>query len=265
MALYQTEAMNWPPSQDFKDCFALVKAHLVQKSDNGLVWQKSQPHPPFLEHLSFHLGNQKFFVTITDVDQKLEVPNDISGAAHAARLFNGLPCAIFVEKSDGNWSVIGEDWCLYAPENDEWPVHGLFNPIDLLTTEKIPLNQNELHYAAVRGKVEQFHDEFEGSKFRVQYDPGIFPSFTMQRPGIAYEEAFCVFANPFASFGSDKDERKRKLIEMKSTFMDLGLKAFSLDVQVIAAEQDLGDEENIVQVCRCEPYYIMSKKLEYLE
>ena len=265
MTLYQSKGMNIVPSQDFKDCFALVKKHLLQKSDNGLVWQKSQPNPPFLEHLSFHLGNQKFFVTITDVDQELEVPSDINNAAHAARLFNGLPCAIFVEKSDGKWSIIGEDWCLYAPENDEWPVHGLFNPIDLLTTEKIPLNQNELHYAAVRGMVQKYSDEFEGSKFNTQYDPGIFPSYTMQRVDIPYEEAFCVFANPFPSFGSDEDERKKKLIEMKSAFMDLGLKAYSLDVQVIAAEQSLGDKENIVQLCRCEPYYIMSKKLELLE
>lgn len=264
MALYQTDAMNSHPPQDFKDCFAIVKEHLRQKSDNKLVWQKSQPYPPFLEHLSFHLGNQKFFVTIIDVDQKLKVPSDIYGAAHAARLFNGLPCAIFVAKSEGKWSVIGEDWCLYAPENDEWPVHGLFNPSDLLTKEKIPLNQNELHYAAVRAKVEEFHKEFDGSKFQTQYDPGIFPSFRMQRPNIAYEEAFCVFASPFPVVSSNDDSRKKKLIEIKSHIIELGLKVYTLDVQVIASEQDLSDEEKIIQVCRCEPYYIISKKFEHL-
>lgn len=182
MTLYHSESMSYEPTQDFKDCYQFVKQHLLIQSDNGLVWQKATPRPPFAEHLSFHLGNQKFFVTIADVEDELELPpNSPKGTVYAAELFNGIPCCIWVKKINGNWTVFEKGWGLVALNGHKWPVNGNINPISLITDKKIPLNSYELHYAAVICLIEQYYERFEGAQFNVQYDPGLWPSFSMKR------------------------------------------------------------------------------------
>lgn len=265
MTLYHGGAMDYQPTDDFINCYAVVKEHLLLKSDNALVWQKSWPRAPFLEHLSFHLGNQKFFVMIADIDEELTVPENADGFVKAARLFNGIPCCIWVRKVSDKWSIVGDDWGLYAPEGDEWPVNGQFNPTDLLTEEKIPLNSAEIHYAAVRGLMSAYSDQFEGAIFNPQYDPHLWPSFIMQRPDTLYDEAFLVFAHHYPEMGTRDDNKKNSVEEMQSQLLSGGIKSFVIDVQVIAADQDVKDRENIIPVCRCEHYFTMAPKLRDLE
>ena len=69
---FQIDAKNYEPTQDYIDCYFMVKNHLSVKSDNSLVWQKCYPTPPFQEHISFHLGNQSFFVRLYDIKEELE-------------------------------------------------------------------------------------------------------------------------------------------------------------------------------------------------
>lgn len=264
MTLYYEEAMDYQPSKNFEDCYAVVKEHLLLKSDNALVWQKSWPRPPFLEHLSFHLGNQKFFVAIADIDEELDVPPNTDGFVQAARLFNGIPCCIWTRKVNGKWTVIGDDWALYAPEGDEWPVTGKFNPTDLLTDIKIPLNRAEIHYSAVRGLMSAYSEQFKGSKFNPQYDPDLWPSFIMQRPGNSYDEAFLVFAHHYPEMGARDDDSKNKVEEIQSRLLSNGMKSYILDVQVIAEGQDVKDNENIIPICRCEHYLTAVPKMRDL-
>ena len=262
MTLYSSEGMTFEPSQDFKDCHAVVKEHLLLKSDSGLVWQKSSPSPPFAEHLSFHLGNQKFFVRINDIDDELEVPPNTQGTKYAAKLFNGIECDIWVKKIDGNWTIMGDDWALHAPEDGEYPVQGWFDPTDLLTEEKIPLNSAEIHYSAVICLRDEYLSRFKLPYFYAQYDPGLLPSFRMQRDGVSYVESFIVLASHYPDWNNKLDQRRKTIDETIARLMDEGEKTYIVDAQLISAEQDLKDSENIIPVCRCEPYYVAASKIK---
>ncbi len=56
-------------SEAFFPCWKAAGIHLSKQVDGGIQsWLRAHPYPPFLEHLSFRLGNQLFFVRVDDVD-----------------------------------------------------------------------------------------------------------------------------------------------------------------------------------------------------
>jgi len=60
-------------SRAFFGCWQAVGEHLDRQVDSGIrSWLRAHPYPPFLEHLSFRLGNQLFFVRVEDVDGNVE-------------------------------------------------------------------------------------------------------------------------------------------------------------------------------------------------
>ena len=64
------------PSEYFARCWQAAGRHLQAQAHNvPLNWLKAELVPPFLEHLSFRIGNQLFFVRVEDVDGKVEGPN----------------------------------------------------------------------------------------------------------------------------------------------------------------------------------------------
>lgn len=60
---------------DFMACWQAAGMHLNSQVDGGIhSWLRAHPYPPVLEHLSFRLGNQLFFVRIEDVSGNVEGP-----------------------------------------------------------------------------------------------------------------------------------------------------------------------------------------------
>jgi hypothetical protein len=60
------------PSEEFARCWHAAGRHIQTKVQGPLnSWLKANLTPPFLEHLSFRLGNQLFFIRIEDVDGNL--------------------------------------------------------------------------------------------------------------------------------------------------------------------------------------------------
>ena len=60
--MYQVEQSE--PSQEFKNAWQAAGRFLQSKGDKGLNWIRSNLNLPMVEHLSFRLGNQLFFVFI---------------------------------------------------------------------------------------------------------------------------------------------------------------------------------------------------------
>ena len=68
------------PSEEFARCWNAAGTHLsVSAQDGFLSWLKADLTPPFLEHLSFRMGNQLFFDRIDDVDKNLRGPGNPGG------------------------------------------------------------------------------------------------------------------------------------------------------------------------------------------
>ena len=67
-------------------------------------WLKANLTPPFLEHLSFRLGNQNFFLRIEDVEGKLEVPGNREGLLAIAEGCKGYPCLMPMRQRAEGWA-----------------------------------------------------------------------------------------------------------------------------------------------------------------
>lgn len=114
-------------SEAFFPCWQAAGIHLGQQVDGGLQsWLRAHPYPPFLEHLSFRLGNQLFFVRIEDVDDKVQGPGSMRGLATAAGHANGHACILPMKKKGfgGSWVADLPGWGLLDAQTrrPEWVV-----------------------------------------------------------------------------------------------------------------------------------------------
>ena len=135
-------------TEAFFPCWTAAGIHLSKQVDGGIQsWLRAHPHPPFLEHLSFRLGNQLFFVRIEDVDGKAQGPGTLRGLAAAARDANGHACILPMKKKlfGGSWVADMPGWGLLNAETRK-PI----NPVSLVTEEKIEMTPSEVHDMAVQ-------------------------------------------------------------------------------------------------------------------
>jgi len=67
-------------SDEFARCWQAAGRHIQKQAQGPLHgWLKSNLNPPFLEHLSFRLGNQLFFIQIEDAEGRLKrFPSDLN-------------------------------------------------------------------------------------------------------------------------------------------------------------------------------------------
>lgn len=135
-------------TEAFFPCWKAAGIHLSKQVDGGIQsWLRAHPYPPFLEHLSFRLGNQLFFVRIEDVDGKAQGPGTIRGLAAAASDGNGHACILPMKKKlfGGSWVADMPGWGLLNAETRK-PI----NPVSLVTEEKIEMTPSEVHDMAVQ-------------------------------------------------------------------------------------------------------------------
>ena len=67
--------------------------HLNTQVQGGIQgWLRAHPYPPFLEHLSFRLGNQLFFIRIV-VDTNISGPGNMKGLVALANEATAMPAS----------------------------------------------------------------------------------------------------------------------------------------------------------------------------
>ena len=132
-------------TDDFKQCWQSAGRHLQSQVEGGLTWMRASLDEPFMEHLSFRLDNQLFFVRVTDVDNELKVPGTDENLIKIAEGCKGHACIMPMRFSFGNWMPVEKGWGLLSAV-DKKPV----NPPDLVTDEKIEMTDWELHDFAVQ-------------------------------------------------------------------------------------------------------------------
>ncbi|WIM05879.1 MAG: hypothetical protein OHM77_00895 [Candidatus Nitricoxidivorans perseverans] len=135
-------------SQDFLKCWQAAGMHLNRQVDGGIqAWLRAHPYPPFLEHLSFRLGNQLFFIRVEDVDGKINGPGSLRGLFALAEGANGHACILPMQKQllGGNWLPVHPGWGIVDAQSRR-PI----DPVALVTDEKIEMTPWELHDMAVQ-------------------------------------------------------------------------------------------------------------------
>ncbi len=142
-------------SDEFSDCWRAAGHHIEKLAQGPLQsWLRAHLNPPFLEHMSFRLGNQLFFIRLEDVDGGLETPGNLSGLFAIADGCAGHACVMPMCKLKSRWQPTEAGWGLLDARSRE-PV----NPPALVSEEKIVMTDWELQDLAVQVVRDQLADE----------------------------------------------------------------------------------------------------------
>jgi len=102
MTQYNIEMSS--PEEEFALCWSAAGMHLSSFGDGAINnWLRSHLNPPFLEHLSFRMGNQLFFIRVEDEDEALLVPGTRSGLDMVATKSEGYACLMPMKKTPQGW------------------------------------------------------------------------------------------------------------------------------------------------------------------
>ena len=132
-------------TDDFIQCWYDAGSHLQRQIEGGPTWVRAHLDHPIMEHLSFRLGNQLFFVRIEDVGGQLQTPGSEEELRKIAEKCKGHACIMPMKFAFGHWIPAEKGWGLVSLK-DRTPV----NPPDLVTDEKIEMTDWELHDFAVQ-------------------------------------------------------------------------------------------------------------------
>ncbi|MCZ8158391.1 MAG: hypothetical protein O9256_00610 [Rhizobiaceae bacterium] len=135
-----------PMTPEFFEAWHAAASHLDSQGDGHLSWLRADPNPPLLEHLSFRMGNQIFFIRVVDADGRVEGPASEDGYRQLAEQADGHAFEMPMRRClDGSWSPVLPDWGLRDPATGA-PI----NPVALLSAERIPMSLFERHAFAVQ-------------------------------------------------------------------------------------------------------------------
>jgi len=103
------------------------------------------PVPPLIDHLSFKIGNQIFFVYLDPMDESVEPVSNIDTMIDFAVDARAIPCLMPMKKMRLGWEPALSGWGLIDARTGK-PV----NPADVVTGELIEMSDWELHDFAVQ-------------------------------------------------------------------------------------------------------------------
>lgn len=143
--MFKVETQEMTPA--FLECWKAAGIHMGKQVQGGMPsWLKATPYPPFLEHLSFRLDNQNFFVRVQDADDQIEGPGSLQGLLSIADGCKGHACIMPMKKKFfGGWCAELPGWGLIDARTGA-PV----NPVDLVSDERIEITEWELQDFAVQ-------------------------------------------------------------------------------------------------------------------
>lgn len=134
------------PSKEFVDCWRAAGSHLNSIGRAaGIEWLKTDLTPPFLEHLSFRLGNQLFFVRVEDVEGRVDGPGTVDGLLSIAGGCKGWPCIMPMRRYQDGWKPDRPGWGLIDARTDD-----TVDPLALVTDERIEMTDWEVQDFAVQ-------------------------------------------------------------------------------------------------------------------
>lgn len=158
-------------SAEFRQCWNAAGRHLDARAQGMRSWLKAEPYPPYLEHLSFRLGSQLYFVRLEDADGRVNGPGSRQGLLAIAEGCGGWPCLMPMRQSGGQWTPARPGWGLVDLRTSE-----AIDPPTTITNERIEMSAWEVQDFAVQVVRDQLKDdgcEIMSSQGNPQVDPAI--------------------------------------------------------------------------------------------
>jgi len=159
-------------SEEFAECWVAAAEHLRGISIFGRKrFIRASLTPILLDHLSFAMGNQIFFVHVNDAEGQISSPSTVTDCIYAAELGNGVPCILAMTKSAGEkWESVYGGWGLLHAQTGE-----KVQPQNFVTDEDIELSPWELYDIANRRVINTI-EESGGEIISFNSDPSVNPS-----------------------------------------------------------------------------------------
>ena len=132
-------------SEEFARCWKAAGLHIQRQAQADIPWLKANLNPPFLEHLSFRMGNQLFFVRLEDVESRLEVPGTRRGFLTIAEGCKGHACIMPMRRRGTEWIADGQGWGIHDLQTGK-----ALDPVALISDELVEMTDWELHDFAVK-------------------------------------------------------------------------------------------------------------------
>lgn len=160
------------PTEEFSECWLAAGRHLQSQAHDGKInWLKANLQPPFLEHFSFRLGNQLFFVRVEDIDDRFDFPGAFDGYKVIASACKGNACRMPMRRTDGDWGAALSGWSLIDAYTEQ-----LLNPIMMITAEKIEMTDWEVQDFGVQIVRDYIEKKTGREIMSVQGNPNLDPS-----------------------------------------------------------------------------------------
>ncbi|MDR1037724.1 MAG: hypothetical protein LBT40_14525 [Deltaproteobacteria bacterium] len=135
-------------SREFQALWTNAASYVERLGEGELHWFKGRLSIPLYEHFSFRLGNRLFFVRLEDSEGRLTAPGTMAGLLEISEACAGVPLLMPMRSLGGIWLPSVPGWGLVEARTRE-PV----DPRGLVTSERVPLTDWELHDAAVKAVV----------------------------------------------------------------------------------------------------------------
>ena len=141
-------------SKAFGECWNAACSHVDERRKTVsrtwphgpfFVWYKAHLRLPFLEHLSFRLGNQNFFVRVEDIEGRVTGPGRREGLLRIADGQKGHACVMPMRHRCDGWTPEAGGWGLLDARTGT-----SLNPLELVSDEPIEMTDWELHDAGVQ-------------------------------------------------------------------------------------------------------------------
>lgn len=133
-------------TEEFIECWQAAGSWIQrQAGENEIAWMRASLDTPLMEHLSFRLGNQLFFIRVVDADDLIESPGTQEDLMTIAEACNGHACLMPMQFNFGTWRPTNKGWGLISAKDGS-----AVNPPDLVTDEKIEMTDWELHDFAIQ-------------------------------------------------------------------------------------------------------------------
>ena len=159
-------------TKEFSLCWQAAGRHLQSKIEGAnLNWLKADLIPPFLEHLSFRLGNQLFYIRVVDVDNRVQGPGNLTGFRAIAEGCMGHACLMPMRQVGVSWETDSPGWGLIDPDTGQ-----SIDPAVLVTDENIVMTDWELHDFAVQVVRDHITEKLGYELMSSQGSPSVDPS-----------------------------------------------------------------------------------------
>ena len=247
------------PSPEFIDCWNTAGRHLQTcRVGPDFRWLKATPIPPFLEHLSFAVGNQLYFVRLESKSRAgealLATPGSLAGLQAIAKGCNGHACIMPMAEGPEGWRPVEPGWGLLHVETGK-----RVDPSSLATDDLIEMTDWELHDFAVqvvRDCIKKQGHELMSSQGNPSVDPSIW--------FIGEHGPECVVVRAARHPLTDA-EQPASLKQITERCMDMAKRVHFASVAAVSTDYDFQEGSAPVPIYRGKGMYANYKGLELIK